>query len=75
MIFKSDDIYPEEPSPLTVEVRLKILLTPIPVENEEKERLIIFVVEIKEDVKEAVDRYPADPRPMTVEVRFATLAG
>ncbi len=30
-------------------------------------------MEIKEDVKEAVERYPMEPRPVTVERRLAEL--
>lgn len=44
-------IYPADPNPVTVDVKLTIVLIPRPVEKEEKERETKFVVEIKEAVE------------------------
>ncbi len=52
-----EEIYPADPRPLTVEVRVSIFVPPGPkaVEKEEILRPIKFVVEIKEDVRESVE--------------------
>ncbi len=44
---------------------------PNAVENEEKLWLIKFVVEMKEEVREAEEIYPAEPNPVTVDVKLA----
>ena len=44
-------MYPADARPVTVDCKLKMLLDPRPVENEEKERETKFVVEIKDGVE------------------------
>ena len=70
------DKYPADPRPVTVDVRFAVLIPPPgpnAVEKEEKERETKLAVEIKEDVKEALEMYPIDPRPVTVESKLAEL--
>ncbi len=65
------EIYPMEPRPVTVEANWVVLIPPPgpkAVENEEKLWLMKLVVEINEDVNEAVEIYPLEPRPITVEL-------
>ncbi len=47
------DRYPAEPRPLTVDVRLIAFAVLIEVEKEEKDREMKFVVEMKEEARDA----------------------
>lgn len=69
-------MYPADPRPVTVEVKLGRLKDwPRVVEKEENDKETKFVVEINDDVKDCVEIYPAEPRPVTVDVRFVKLKG
>ena len=46
---------------------------PNPVEKDENEKEMKFVVEIKDDVSDAEEIYPIEPRPVTVDKRVAEL--
>lgn len=64
------EIYPDEPKPVTVDLRFAMLLNPNAVLNEEKESDTKFVVEIREALRAEEDMYPIEPNPVTVDMRF-----
>ncbi len=71
---EAEEMYPADPSPVTVEVIFAKLIVPPPgpkaLEKDEIAAPIKFVVEINEDAKEAEEIYPTEPNPSTVDSKF-----